>query len=212
MSPPPPLPPRSRVLTTPPPPLPPREVGSQARGSVREPRGVSPSHNSTKTSQSTAKTVPSATPLSSLEQLAEQTGFSTQQIHDILLQHSQSLQPKRQSAPQPPSQVSPSYHEPYMQVQEHRQSAPPMSSQQYPVTVPQSPVQNGGQPPPPNYSSAHMVNQPPPPPYNTHHQPSPASSVTSGSSNDYLLLNYGYPSANGGEYRTPAYGESPSSG
>lgn len=82
----------------------------------------------------------------------------------------------------------------------------------------------GGQPPPPPQYPSHMINSqshvmnsgPPPPPYNTphtphYHQPSPASSVTSGSSNDYLLVNHCYPNPNG-EYRTPAYGESPSSG
>lgn len=219
VSPPPPLPPRSRVLVTPPPPLPPREAGAQTRGSTRESnaRGVSPSHTGVATGHSTVSTVPSATPPSSLEQLAEQTGLTTQQIHDILIQHSQG-QPGRRPQPTPNSQTSPPYHESY---NEHRQ--PPTASQQYQMTPQQqrdatnSIQHNGGQPPPPpNYSSAHILNSgltaPPPPPYNTHHQPSPASSVTSGSSNDYLLMNYGYIAANPGEYRTPAYGESPSSG
>ncbi|XP_067946869.1 serine/threonine-protein kinase LATS2-like isoform X2 [Watersipora subatra] len=221
ISPPPPLPPRSRVLTTPPPPLPPREAISQARGSVR---GASPSQAaSTVTSHSAANTVPSATPPSSLEQLAEQTGLSTQEIHSILLQHSQSLQSTKrtQPVPPPPAQMSPSYHEQYTPNMDHRQHQPTAinMSSQYPIAVPHhrepaSPIQNGNQPPPPNYSSPHLVNAAtPPPPYNTHHQPSPASSITSGSSNDYLLVSYGgYPPPHTGEYRTPPYPESPSSG
>ncbi|XP_067946871.1 serine/threonine-protein kinase LATS1-like isoform X4 [Watersipora subatra] len=220
ISPPPPLPPRSRVLTTPPPPLPPREAISQARGSVR---GASPSQAaSTVTSHSAANTVPSATPPSSLEQLAEQTGLSTQEIHSILLQHSQSLQSTKrtQPVPPPPAQMSPSYHEQYTPNMDHRQHQPTAinMSSQYPIAVPHhrepaSPIQNGNQPPPPNYSSPHLVNAAtPPPPYNTHHQPSPASSITSGSSNDYLLVSYGgYPPPHTGEYRTPPYPESPSS-
>lgn len=236
MSPPPPLPPRSRALTTPPPPLPPREAGPQTRGSARDSstRGVSPTVSSVSASQPTVNTVPSATPPSSLEQLAEQTGLTTQQIHDILIQHSQGQQSKRPQAPPPHfappphsvppahsiAQMSPSYHEHYSTTaHDHRQHQHPILTQQYPASVPHhretaSPIQNGGQPPPPpNYSSPHIVNSaPPPPPYNTNHQPSPDSSVTSGSSNDYLLMNYGYLPTNTGEYRTPAYGESPSSG
>lgn len=231
MSPPPPLPPRTRALTTPPPPLPPRETqaGTQSRvnelTTVPSFRGTGPAPALTSNGRinQISATVPSATPPSSLEQLAEQTGFTTQQIHEILMQHKQPKRPPPPPSPQQaaPSQMSPSYPE-------HYPAAPPADPQlqphQYQMTVAQhrdaaSPTQNGGQPPPPpHYSSSHLVNTPPPPPppYNTtHHQPSPASSVTSGSSNDYFLVNYhGYiPSAaHNGEYRSPAYGESPSSG
>lgn len=316
---PPPLPPRTRVLSTPPPPLPPRDVlpvtpQPQIISSATTVPTVLPHPNGTNTAatavgngpsrtlvhyqpikrpsnkdngSSTSSTprrtsspnpspvasrgmaAPSATPPSSLEQLAEQTGLTTQEIQDILMQHSyqrnRQLQQPLTNSPASTNNINPiqsqviiDQHNAVLAATtttgvsgigyEYYSNSNNVDTRHYPAhisaTIHQhqqqqfimhstgalaSPPQHhqhqaAPQPPPPQYSSAHIISAaPPPPPYNTSgahyqqspaHQPSPASSVTSGSSNDYLLLNYaqGQPYIPG-EYRTPAYGtESHSSG
>lgn len=271
-TPPPPLPPREEqrfgttaIAPTPsyPQPLKPRNKDLNLNGSSQ--RGVSPNSNlpnRTSNNPAVPGTIgssngapqaksPSATPLSSIDQLVQQTGLSAEEITKILMEHS--VHGRNQQHQQPP----PPPHPHSQQIQQHQQQVLPnrVSPAAYQQQQPphhynntnhtlNSPPQmmdhrsshhpqpnnglyngnGGGQPPPPpQYSSPHIINSqstaansgPPPPPYNTphsyQHQPSPASSVTSGSSNDYLQVNYHYPNTIG-EYRTPAYGESPSSG
>lgn len=229
VSPPPPLPPRTRVNSTPPPPLPPRD--SQANSLSRTSTQYQPvkrNNNPTSTRAGVqalsgpaaglvaAGSSPAAPP-SSLEQLAEQTGFTTQQIQEILMHHSAR---QRQQTPLSGAQadaaaaitaISNSIEQYQSAAGGYHPQFTIHHSQSPPGPPPSGPPPSG--PPPPQYSSAHTITTapPPPPPYSTPHQPSPASSVTSGSSNDYLHMPYGYfPTT--GEYRTPAYGESPSSG
>jgi len=199
---PPPLPPRARVLSTPPPPLPPRDGLPSA-----SPRDALPSRSSTQyqafkrqscKESPRAVTAPSATPPSSLEQLAEQTGLSTQEIQNMLYEHGRQQAAKDGRAPVSPPHTE--YSHPQRPL--YNTGAGGLTQTQY-QRVTTYPVNGGGS----QYST------PPPPPYQptSNYQPSPASSVTSGSSNDYLLLNYKEHLTGGPEYRT-AYGESPSSG
>lgn len=235
VSPPPPLPPRTRVNSTPPPPLPPRDSqagGGLSRMSVqyqpvkrnKDPSTVPHRGISNSIPTITASVVTGSSPIappSSLEQLAEQTGFTTQQIQEILMQHSAKQRHHQHVVPQMDAASTTLHHEQFQNTVDGWAPAHHIGSgaAPYHAQFTGHPSSAGGmgtngvaaQPPPPQYSSAHIITSPPPPPYTTQHQPSPASSVTSGSSNDYLHMNYGYFPATG-EYRTSAYGESPSSG
>lgn len=224
VSPPPPLPPRTRALTTPPPPLPPRESHSAV-----ESGGVSTSSLTTNVVTSTyytssaattggakrappppsshavgsASAIPSATPASEMEQLAAQTGLTSQQIRDIVFKSCNYTlqQPLPQQQLYSEHSVSSANDVSALHPRLHAAAVDSADSAAAEPTDYHSHT-NGDTssypPPPPHYHSAHNFNSsinstPPPPPYGTAHQASPASSVTSGSSsNDYILMGYGY--------------------